>query len=90
MLGDKRTTVTIGDMIVDLLSIKLNTTPGTKEAKNAVRHWFQSQLDEAENPGMDYVSRWLHDQTLKYLVEKDLIEKYWAWHSEVIYEKYKI
>lgn len=82
MLGDKRTTVTVDDLVVELLAIKLDTTPGTKEARKAVRCWFQSQLDEVNVPNMVYVSRWLHDQALKYLVDKELLEKHWDWVYE--------
>ncbi len=79
ILGNKRTMVTVHNRVAELLAIKLDETPETKEAKKAIRLWLQHQLDEINDPQLVYVSQWLQDQTLMYLVDKDLREKYLAW-----------
>ncbi len=75
-LGHKRTTVSLDTLLADLLAIRLGACPQASEAHGAVRAWLQHQLDQANDPGRIRVSQWLRDQTVLFLVDKQLSETY--------------
>lgn len=79
-LGDKRTTVTLHDTLAGVLAIKLRQTPGTGEAHSAVRTWLQEQLDENNDPGRAYVSRWLQQEALLFIADKKISKAYLDWY----------
>jgi len=79
-LGAKRTTVTLDDTLAHMLAIRLGETPLTPEAHTAVRTWLQEQLDEGNDPGRAYVSRWLQQEVLLFIVDKKLSNKYLEWY----------
>ena len=79
-LGDKRTTVTLHDTLAGVLAVKLGETPGTPEAHATVRIWLQAQLDDNNDPGRVYVSRWLQQEAILFIAEKKIATRYVDWY----------
>ena len=78
-LGDRRTTVSLDNIISVLLSLKLGHDPGTEDAHSGVRAYLQAKLDQNNDPGRSRVSQWLREAVLLDLVEKKLSTRYWDW-----------
>ena len=81
-LGPKRTTVSLDNMVSDLLAIRLGSVPQSPQAHGAVRTWLQQRLDRDNDPGRFRVSQWLTDQALLFLVNNQLSEAYLDWWLE--------
>ena len=79
-LGDKRTTVTLNDTLAGVLAVKLGKTPETQGAHSKVRTWLQQKLEEGNDPGRAYVSRWLQQEAILFIVDKRLSKKYIDWY----------
>lgn len=45
-LGDQRTTISVDNLLVGLLAIKLGHEPETPDGNRAVREWLQARLPE--------------------------------------------
>ena len=75
-LGNRRTTVSLDNLLSDLLAIRLGVCPQASEAHSAVRAWLQQQLDQNNDPGRSLVSRWLRDEAMLFLVDKKLSDTY--------------
>jgi hypothetical protein len=78
-LGEKRTTVSLGNTLAHLLALKLGEQPETAEAHSVIKKWLQAQLDENGDPLQVHVSQWLKDQAIEFIVDKKLSEKYDDW-----------
>ena len=81
-LGQKRTTVSLGPVISNLLALRLGCTPQSPKAHGTVRSWLQQRLDENNDPGRIRVSQWLQDQIVLFLVDTNLSERYGDWLLE--------
>ena len=81
-LGSKRTTVSVDNILSELLAIRLGFCPQSAQAHGSVRAWLQQQLDQANDPGRIRVSQWLRDQTILFLVDKKLSDTYLDWWLE--------
>ncbi|WP_456473576.1 hypothetical protein [Desulfolithobacter sp.] len=75
-IGARRTTVSLPNILTDLLAIKLDQRPRTKEAAQAVRSWLQQTLDKENDPGMVYASRCLQEDAILFIADKNLSELY--------------
>lgn len=75
-LGRKRTTVSLDTLVSDLLSIRLGALPQSPQAHGAVRAWLQQRLDQDNDPGRIYVSQWLREQAILFLVDTQLSNTY--------------
>ena len=78
-IGAKRTTVSLSEVLCDLLALKLGSTPRTAEANQAVQGWLQGQLDAHNDPGRLRVSQWLTEQVVLEIVDKMLSKQYDEW-----------
>ena len=58
--GDKRTSITVDDVLFDLLALKLKVQPDDPEAFGRVREWLQVKLVEelGESPERKNASQW--------------------------------
>ncbi len=74
-LGQKRTTVTLDNILSTLLSLKLGKQPESKEAHKVIRQWLQARLDENNDAARTLVSEWLQDQVILYLIENTPLDK---------------
>lgn len=77
-LGSKRTTVTLDQLLSDLLALKLGFQPNTPEAHAAVRAWLQNALDRGNDPGRCMTSQWLTKAAIMEIAESELRQ---AWNQ---------
>jgi len=78
-LGKKRTTVSLSERLSQLMALKLELEPETKEAHTGIREWLQDRLGENNDPGRIAVSQWLQDEAVLYLLDNKLSNKYSEW-----------
>lgn len=78
-LGKKRTTLSLSPLLSTLLALKLGFLPDSREAHSGVRAWLQDCLDHADDPGRVYVSQWIQDQAVLFLVDNILSHQYDQW-----------
>ncbi len=81
-LAQKRTTVSLDNLLSNLLAIHLGSLPQSPQAHRTVRAWLQDRLDQANDPGRILVSQWLRDQALLVLVDQPLANAYLDWLLE--------
>src|SRR5512142_668880 len=82
LLGKRRTTVSLDQIISVLLSLKLGHDPGTEDAYSAVRTYLQEKLDLKNDPRWTSVSQWLRKEVVLDLMDKKLSAKYEKWFDE--------
>ncbi len=83
-LGDRRTTVSMDNILSDLLALKLGVEPDAPEAQGAVRGWLQAQLDTSDDPGRIRVSQWLRRQAIEAVIDGKLASAYAAHMDRII------
>lgn len=81
-LGEKRTTLSISDLLSKLLALKLGLVPDSLETHGAVREWLQKCLDRAADPNRVRVSQWIQDEVILFVTDKELSEQYHRWLLE--------
>ena len=82
LVGERRTTVSLDQIISVLVSLKLGHDPGTEDAHSAVRAYLQEKLDVKNDPHWTSVSQWLRKETLLDLLDKKLSARYEKWFDE--------
>ena len=82
LLGKRRTTVSLDQIISILLSLKLDHDPGTEDVHSAVSAYLQEKLDVKNDPDWTSVSQWLRKEVVLDLLDKKLSSKYWKWFDE--------
>jgi hypothetical protein len=81
-LNSHRTTVSMDTILSDLLSIKLGTRPGTKEAHKAVRQQIDEFIErDRGRPGYG-VAKYVTEQAMLFISDSKLSEKYWEYRLE--------
>lgn len=75
-LANRRTTVSMDSILSDLLAIKLKVEPGTAEAHTAVRELLESFIDDGDRKRDVLLTRYVKDQAILYLVDKNLSTRY--------------
>jgi hypothetical protein len=79
-LNRYRTTVVLDEIITELLAIKLDTKPGTKEAHLAVRKQLNIFLpDDPDMTGIG-LRKYLTRKAVLFLSDTILSEKYWQFY----------
>ena len=78
-LGKKRTTLNLSPLLSTLLALKLGFLPDSREAHSGVRAWLQGCLDRADDPGRVYVSQWIQDHVVLFIVDNNLSTQYDQW-----------
>jgi hypothetical protein len=75
-----RTTVMLDQIIAELLAIKLNTKPGTKEAHYAVRKQLNLLLpDDPDISGLG-LGKYLTRKAVLFISDTILSNKYWQFY----------
>lgn len=74
-LGNKRTTVSIDDMLVDFLAIKLQCW-GDSDEHGTIRAKLQRWLDEVGDPRQVRVSQYLHRKIFEYMSDNKISDTY--------------
>lgn len=75
-LGEYRTTVSIVDVLVDLLSIKLCCETGTNESKSVVNDWIQNLLYEDDDPYRQRLSQFIQRKMIMEIADKKIVRQY--------------
>ena len=75
-LGECRTTVSVVDVLVDLLSIKLCRETGTNESKSIVNNWIQNLLYEDNDPYRQRLSQFIQRKIIMEIADKKIIRQY--------------
>ena len=78
-LGCRRTTVSLDNILSNMLALTLDQEPETAPAHRAVRAWLQHHLDSHNDPGRCLTSQWLKAEVVCTLVNKPLAEAYSRW-----------
>jgi hypothetical protein len=81
-LGDHRTTVSIDNILSELLALKLGYAPDAPEAHAAVRQWLQDRLDQANDPDRDRTSQWLQARIVEAIVSNKLALAHDRWSNK--------
>lgn len=85
-LNTHRTTVSMDKIISDLMAIKLETTPGTKEAHMAVRNQLESFIAHDLGRGSRGLGDYITEKAVLFISDNILSDKYWEhWNKQ--YEK---
>jgi len=74
-LANKRTTISIDEILSDLLAIRLKVEPRTPEAHKAVRELLESFIAHDKKRSA-LLTRYIKDQAILYLMDKKLSDKY--------------
>lgn len=82
-LKDKRTTVSMDNIISELMAIKLGKTPGTKEAHSAVRQQLERFISAgcSKDDLASYILQHIRKQAILFISDTMLSEKlldYWG------------
>src|ERR1700730_8983675 len=85
-LGDHRTTVSIDNILSELMALKLGHDPDAPEAHGAIRRWLQDRLDDANDPGRSRTSQWLQAQIVEALVSDKLAAAHGRWVDKKLAE----
>jgi hypothetical protein len=81
-LNSHRTTVSLDNIISELMAIKLNTKPGTATAHAAVRQKIDEFIEQDRGrPGYG-LARYVTEQAVLFLADKMLSEQYWSYRLE--------
>jgi len=75
-LGECRTTVSVVDVLVDLLSIKLCCEAGTNKSKSVVNDWIQNLLHEDNDPYRQRLSQFIQRKIIMEISDKKIIRQY--------------
>jgi hypothetical protein len=86
-LGEHRITVSVDEVLSELLTLKLGGMPDDPKAHSRARHWLQDRIDEAmRDPGGAScppegcrLSRWLRRRIVEALVSEELAAAYGRW-----------
>jgi hypothetical protein len=70
-----RTTISLDNMLSELLELKLGGKPGTTESHTLGREWLQKKYDEEVKTGQEE-SRWFRREVLLLVTDKGLREKW--------------
>ena len=75
----KRTTVSLSLTLAELLALKLEQTPDTDAAHQAIRQWLQHRLDRNSAASHRDVSQYLQSQVIFALIDRALYERHTQW-----------
>jgi hypothetical protein len=73
------TTVSIDNILAELLALKLGRQPDAEDAHQAVRLWLQDRLDKSIDPTRIHLSQWLQARIVEEIASWELREKRDAW-----------
>jgi hypothetical protein len=73
------TTVSIDNILAELLALKLGRQPDDEDARQAVRLWLQDCLDKSIDPDRIHLSQWLQARIVEEVASWELREKRDEW-----------
>ena len=79
-LNNKRTTISVDNIIADLLACKLGFHPKDTAAYPAIRVWFEQTIREklgGNLPRNSRVSQWARIYAIEAIADQGLMEKVW-------------
>ena len=82
----RRTTITVDNIISELLAVKLGMLPDAPEAHAQVRDWLEVTLHDklGENvPGGSRISQYARVYAIEALADKKLMGQVWDWRLSV-------
>jgi hypothetical protein len=77
--GGGETTVSIDNILAELLALKLGRQPDDEDAHQAVRLWLQATLDKSVDPDRIHLSQWLQARIIEEIAFWELREKRDEW-----------
>ena len=79
--GDSRTTVTVDQLLFELMAFKLEVLPDDEQAHSAVRAWLEDTLvsNLGERSGRKNASQWARIYMIRQITDKRLAEKHRRW-----------
>lgn len=81
-LGKKRTTISLDDILAELVALKLGKTPETEAAHAAVRRWLQAKIDLVGNTERTLLSQWLQREAMLFIADEELSSCYFDWERK--------
>ena len=84
-LNNKRTTISVDNILSELLAFKLGFHPRDTKAHPAVREWLEHTIREklGENlPRNSRVSQWARAYAIEAIAEHGLIEQVWSYRLD--------
>ncbi len=83
-IRERRTTVLIPRVLVELLALKLGAEPGTPDAHAGVREWLQGEIDRDPGaiPPKGGATQRLVQQVILEIAAPGLIKKHDAWNEK--------
>lgn len=84
-LNNKRTTISVDNIISQLLAFKLGYHPADTAAHPAIRAWFEQTIREnlGNNlPGHSRVSQWARTYAIEAVADHELMAKVWESRAE--------
>ena len=82
---NRRTTITVDNIISELLAVKLGVLPDAPEAHGMVREWLENTLREKLGelvPGGNRISQYARIFAIEALADKKMMSKVWDWRIE--------
>jgi len=79
-LNENRTTVVLDETITELLAIKLNKKPGTKEAHKVVVKQLEIFIPDDLDMSDIGLEKYLTRKSVLFLTDTKLRDKYWQFH----------
>jgi len=80
--GSLRSTVSISDILYDLVALKHNTQPQADDSHRIVRTVIQKLIDKNADRYQTQLSQWVNQALLLHLVKPQLNNDYWTWQKE--------
>ena len=75
-MGKRRTMTSLDAVVAEYLAIKLCGHAEGKKAKQALKEWIQTKVDDHGDPNRALLTHWLHKQALQEIIDKDLLDQY--------------
>ena len=77
---DRRTTITLDNIVSELLAFKLGIEPDHEDCHSTIRRWLQETITDklGENvPGGNYVSQYARQYAIEAIAQPKLMQKVW-------------
>ena len=81
-LSEHRTTISLDKIISDLMAVKLETTPRTKEAHKAVRKQLESFIAHDLGRSGRGLGEYLTEKSVLFIADKIISEKHGEWWND--------
>ena len=83
-----RTTLKLPKILSEMLAIKFNVQPRTREAHKIIRDWLQDKLNR--DPVRIHVSQWVTAEAIAEVTDEKLRRKHQNWEYEKLVKETKL